>query len=102
MIKLQFTAWIKLESRMWYEFWIGLTDSKEEGVYEWRSGRPLSPELGRHWKAGEPNNYRGNEYCVQMYGLEMNDKDCSNYMNFVCERRNVTAGEEYKERVCHV
>ena len=54
----------------------------------------LSPELGKHWKSGEPDNYRGNQHCVQMYDLEMNDKDCSHYRNFVCERRNVTAGEE--------
>ena len=55
---MQFTAWVKLESREWYEFWIGLTDSKEEGRYEWRSRRSLSPQLGRHWKSGEPDNYR--------------------------------------------
>ena len=94
LISPQFTAWIKLKSRQWYEFWIGLTDSREEGVYQWGSGRPLSTELNRYWKYGEPDNYKNRQHCVQMYNLEINDKTCSNYRNFVCERRNVTSRGE--------
>ena len=90
---MQFIAWIKRESRQNYEFWIGLTDSKQEGVYEWKSGGALPHHSrNKHWLSGEPNNYRGNQHCVQMEELKMNDKDCSYEKYFVCERRNVTGG----------
>ena len=92
LISPQFTTWIKLESKQSEEFWIGLTDSREEGVYQWRSGRPLSMELGKHWKYGEPDNYKNRQHCIQMYNLEINDKECRNYRDFVCERRNITSG----------
>ena len=87
LISPQFTTWIKLESKQSEEFWIGLTDSREEGVYHWRSGRPLSAELSKYWKYGEPDNYKN-----RLHNLEINDKTCSNYKHFVCERRNITSG----------
>jgi len=45
-------------ARLYRAFWMGFTDRREETVWEWVSGEPVSY---RHWQPGEPNNAGGNE-----------------------------------------
>lgn len=44
--------------------YIGLTDSKEEGVWEWVTGEPVEYT---NWADGEPNNERGIENYAMFY-----------------------------------
>ena len=38
-------------------YWIGLTDTENEGTWKWQSGDELSDNLNwGKWKSGEPNN----------------------------------------------
>ncbi|MFO1458548.1 MAG: C-type lectin domain-containing protein [Verrucomicrobiota bacterium] len=43
--------------------WLGLNDSKTEGVFTWSSGEPAQ---FRNWTVGEPNNHLGVEHYVDM------------------------------------
>ncbi|XP_061520216.1 immune-related, lectin-like receptor 4 [Phycodurus eques] len=53
------------------KFWIGLTDSKQEGRWLWADGSPLDPSLS-FWARNEPDNWSGDgggevgEDCVRM------------------------------------
>ncbi|NNE38244.1 MAG: HYR domain-containing protein [Gammaproteobacteria bacterium] len=43
--------------------WIGLTDNAWEGEYMWDSGEPFSYS---NWYPGQPNDYNGQQDCVEM------------------------------------
>jgi hypothetical protein len=72
-------------------YWIGLTDSTTEGVYEWLDGEPFTFS---NWRSGEPNN-AGNEDCAEFtwtcpfFGNctadGWSDRSCSVKSAFVCE-----------------
>ena len=74
--------------------WIGGTDAASEGTWVWSpSGTPLSYT---NWHSGQPDDYRGNEDCLEFnWGPsgtsgtgKWNDADCSAYKRkYVCERR---------------
>merc|ERR1712142_1325461 len=60
-------------------FWIGLTDQQTEGRWLFDSNEVNINEMIFKWKAGQPNNHRGNEDCVHTWGYyELNDAPCSN------------------------
>jgi len=66
--------------------WIGASDLKEEGIFVWTNGKPLSYN---NWAPGEPNNYgRRGEDCVEVNfrapGL-WNDNGCNKKRKFMCE-----------------
>src|SRR5690606_1186522 len=66
-------------------FWIGLTDSREEGTFEWVTGAPL---VYQNWGASEPNDggFGFGEDCVEMRVDERwNDEGCAALLGFVCE-----------------
>eukprot|EP00058_Branchiostoma_floridae_P025647 XP_002611137.1 hypothetical protein BRAFLDRAFT_88464 [Branchiostoma floridae] len=73
-----------------YQPWIGLSDLRREGHFEWMDGAPLGKNSP--WLPGEPNDQTGLENCVE-YSLELgwinraslNDVPCSNRRPFICQ-----------------
>ncbi|XP_073453305.1 collectin-43-like [Aquarana catesbeiana] len=62
---------------------MGINDLQKEGDF-----RDLSGEAIKYfnWRAGEPNNRRGNEHCVEIWDDgRWNDENCSSKRLFVCE-----------------
>ena len=59
-------------------FWIGITDDKYEGswLFDSNSKEADFNYMMFKWKAGEPNNWGGNEDCVHTWGYELNDIRC--------------------------
>lgn len=65
------------------DFWIGLDDTGQEGVFGWADGA----ETGvMPWAPGQPDDAGGNEDCVRMSadGLWFDD-DCAAEHNVLCE-----------------
>ena len=69
------------------DVWIGLTDQKQEGKWEWVNPGGSCSKFTK-WTRGEPNN-QGNEDCVvlSMYTGEgeWNDRKCNQKVSFICE-----------------
>ena len=65
-------------------FWIGLSDQRNEGRFEWVDG--TRPGFTR-WAPGEPNN-AGDEDCVHYWGDEdlWNDMPCEERLGVICEQ----------------
>ncbi|MBM4365420.1 MAG: hypothetical protein FJ102_04345 [Deltaproteobacteria bacterium] len=66
-------------------WWIGLNDRYSEGSFAWDGG---SSSTFTDWRAGEPNDYGGNEDCAAMAdggGGAWNDKDCATTYAYACE-----------------
>lgn len=63
--------------------WIGL--SLTNGSFHWLDG---SWPRYKNWNWGEPNNYNGDEHCVEIYvkNGKWNDIPCFLYRPFVCEK----------------
>ena len=74
------------------QFWIGGRRSGDDHWNWTQTGTEY-----QNWAAGEPNNWGGDENCVQMgYPLfqshEWNDQKCSVQMGFVCQTNNHIEG----------
>jgi Lectin C-type domain len=61
------------------QWWIGLSDQLTEGKYDWIDSTPVNFSK---WRPGEPNNFGGNEDCVEFIqsgtGITWNDLPCTN------------------------
>ncbi|XP_067468345.1 hepatic lectin-like isoform X4 [Thunnus thynnus] len=82
------------------KFWIGLTDSKEEGEWFWVDDSPLNTSLS-FWSKDEPDNWKGKkgenregEDCVRMgekgEAEDLNcwsDKSCDVPQRIICEKQ---------------
>ena len=69
----------------WTSWWLGLSDQRVEGTFEWADGEPL---VFTRWSNGEPNDSGSREDCAQLVpwnGL-WNDLDCGRRLPFVCQR----------------
>ena len=69
--------------------WIGMTDERVEGKWEWKSGATPSFDLSKstHWKPGEPDNLN-NDDCLFVLKSKLYDCYCGLGRPFlVCERR---------------
>lgn len=42
--------------------------------------------LHRPWGSGEPNNHRDSEDCAEIWDSLLNDKNCEQPLQFICER----------------
>ena len=63
-------------------YWIGLTDSAEEGHFVWQhSNQSLS---WSNWKKGEPNNVYNNQNCVVMINDTLTEH-CWQWDDYYCD-----------------
>lgn len=67
-------------------FWLGLTDQKSEGSWQWMDGTALSGT--RYWAANEPNGLQ-QENCASTRGDSgtWQDVPCLERLHWVCERK---------------
>ncbi|XP_067249320.1 asialoglycoprotein receptor 1-like [Chanodichthys erythropterus] len=63
-------------------FWIGLTDSDEEGRWKWVDGTNMTYEF---WWIGEPNNSNNDEDCAYTFSSGWNDYPCNRVIRWICE-----------------
>ncbi|CAH1231054.1 BCAN [Branchiostoma lanceolatum] len=68
-------------------FWIGLDDRREEGVWRWSDGTVLRAEDFQTWVPGEPNNYQGTQHCGRYWASmeQWDDVVCYVRYLFVCQ-----------------
>lgn len=69
-------------------FWIGGTNlgSDDSSFYWMGNETPMNDYT--NWYPNEPNNWSGNEYCVEIYpayAARWNDRMCSLAQYFICE-----------------
>jgi hypothetical protein len=64
------------------EAWIGLTDERKEGAWEWVTGEPGGYTS---WSTGEPNNAGGSEDCALLTENGWNDLGADSWCGFICE-----------------
>ncbi|XP_041811569.1 C-type lectin domain family 4 member C-like isoform X2 [Chelmon rostratus] len=89
---------MKLQDKMNFpedKFWIGLTDSQEEGAWLWVDGSPLNISLA-FWSDREPDDWKGEdkdgEDCARMGekgSSDLNswlDKSCKMSQKSICEK----------------
>ena len=64
--------------------WIGLQDKYHNGNWDyWNSGSPM---LYSNWGEGEPNNFKGKQYCGRLWNQgKWDDENCESDQKFVCE-----------------
>lgn len=68
-------------------FFTGLNDIDSEGNYTWSDNTTFNVSNWRS-NAGEPNNYKGNEDCVEIHwDGKWNDNKCDAEFGFICEKR---------------
>lgn len=79
-------------------YWIGLSDQREEGTWEWTDGSLLGNYT--NWENNNPNNLNGNQNCAHivqgtfnMHGFRFNGFDagwnefrCDFTLGYICER----------------
>jgi len=68
--------------RLGSEWWIGLSDSEEEGVFVWDDGSEVDYT---HWNTGEPNDWGGNEDCTELTHGIWNDLACNQALAYICQ-----------------
>ena len=77
-------------------YWIGLSDSDNEGDWMWTDGTQLDLNGYENWGDNQPNDFH-NEDCVQIqirksdpdhYG-KWNDVKCLSRTKYICEKRHV-------------
>jgi hypothetical protein len=78
-------TWLKQTFSGTEGFWIGLSDQRVEGQYEWANGEAVTYT---NWAPGEPNNFNGNEDFIMMnFGSSRrwNDEGSSRRMRGIIE-----------------
>ncbi|XP_062587349.1 perlucin-like [Saccostrea cucullata] len=68
-------------------YWIGLSDTIQEGKYIWHTTQDNVDFTD--WGAGEPNDQGHTEDCAELFhpfNFQWNDAPCSVKSNFICEK----------------
>lgn len=63
------------------EWWIGLSDSDDEGLFRWDDGSAVDYTT---WNTGEPNDWGGNEDCAELAWGIWNDLPCDYSIGYIC------------------
>ena len=68
--------------------WIGGTDIKEEGVWQWTDGSAWNFD---NFRSGQPNNKNGNQHCltINLGTGKWEDDPCDGKRFVVCKRNRV-------------
>ena len=75
-------------------YWIGLSDSDNEGDWMWTDGTQLDSDGYKNWGDNQPKNKNNNEDCVVIrirkfdpdhYG-KWHDRPCSKERKYICEK----------------
>lgn len=65
--------------------WIGATDDEQEGKWVWASTQEqVKPYM--LWQPNQPNNLFGNQHCMEIGLLSVNDESCMEENYYVCEK----------------
>ncbi|GFN96781.1 C-type lectin [Plakobranchus ocellatus] len=65
----------------------GHTDLGQDGkFYHYDTKKPLSSDI--RWRWFQPDNYNGNEHCVNIKNEGINDIDCHRTARYICEIPN--------------
>ncbi|XP_036384637.1 C-type mannose receptor 2 [Megalops cyprinoides] len=78
-----------LTAHMTRSSWVGLNDKASEGNFVWSDGTPTDFLL---WDNNQPDNWQGNEDCVQVRGVDhsnpghFNDQFCTSTFPFICKK----------------
>lgn len=69
---------------IWHQdYWLGMDDLEEEGVWEWNDGSEI---LYENWHGGEPNDWGSGEDCGAFWiDHHWNDFPCWNNLGVLCE-----------------
>ncbi|XP_036597072.1 C-type lectin domain family 17, member A [Trichosurus vulpecula] len=65
-------------------YWLGLTDRKVEGEWQWLDGSWLTLSF---WKLGEPNNVHNEDCVILLSDGQWNDVSCFLATYWICERK---------------
>ncbi|CAC5422423.1 unnamed protein product [Mytilus coruscus] len=68
-------------------YWIGATDLETEGVWKWNTSQ--TGLTVTDWSPNQPDNYLGNQDCVQIMkseGYTWDDNLCEALRAFICEK----------------
>ncbi|XP_020615528.1 macrophage mannose receptor 1-like isoform X2 [Orbicella faveolata] len=79
-IRLRYAEYIS------YSMWIGLNDRIKQREFVWSDGTPFNGSVYSNWRDGEPNDWSGQEDCVELYNNGWNDLACSRNHYYMCER----------------
>ncbi|XP_077970679.1 uncharacterized protein LOC144425162 [Styela clava] len=67
--------------------WIGANAMDKSAGWKWTDGRPFNY---KYWHSGEPNNWTGDEECVEMYTYDgtWNDNPCNYQRGVACKKNS--------------
>jgi len=64
--------------------WVGASDLKQTGKWQWTNGKPLS-EKSEFWAPGAPDNQVKAKHCAVMQANGINNVYCRQYHSYVCQ-----------------
>ncbi|XP_015224380.1 PREDICTED: ladderlectin-like [Cyprinodon variegatus] len=61
--------------------WFGAHDAVKDGIWMWSDG---SKFVSAPWAKNEPNNFGGDEGCMDIKNGDVNDQSCTDKLPFIC------------------